>query len=128
MFRLKIRCVIKKIQKCLSPDLLKPEYLAIKNRHPLEGHCYVAAEAVYHLLGGKKKGLTAVVAKLPKGGTHWWIKTNNGIIDPTKEQFGKERIPYELGKPTGFLTRLPSKRCKIVLERYRKNERLYRNH
>lgn len=83
---------------------------------------------MYHLLGGKKAGLTPVVAKLPEGGTHWWLKKSDGtIIDPTKAQFRKERIPYELGKPTGFLTGLPSKRCKIVIERYRKIKEQKRN-
>lgn len=126
---LSVERVVRNVQKCLTSDLLKPEYLAIKNRHRLEGHCYVAAEVVYHLLGGKKAGLTAVVARLPEGGTHWWVKTADGtIIDPTKEQFREERIPYELGKPTGFLTRLPSKRTKIVIGRYRKHERLHRNY
>jgi hypothetical protein len=77
---------------------------------------------LYHLLGGKKAGYTPVVAKLDEGGTHWWIKDSNGkILDVTAAQFGNERIPYEKGKSTGFLTKHPSKRSLIVIERIMKN-------
>jgi len=41
---------IKKIQAALTPDLLKAQYRG--SDIPYYGHCYVAAEALYHLLGG----------------------------------------------------------------------------
>ena len=90
-------------------------------------HCYASAEALYHLLGGKSAGYVACVASFEENNekfTHWWIKNNqNEIIDPTAEQFtsiGKEP-PYSLGKNAGFLTKNPSKRAQIIIQRVFEN-------
>lgn len=81
------------------------------------GHCYVAAEAYFHLMGGKEAGMVAHVISMD-GWTHWYVKDSRGDIhDVTREQFGGERPPYELGRPTGFLTSSPSKRAKILMGR-----------
>lgn len=99
-----------KILKNLSPDLLKKGY---EGSHPLSGHCYVASEAYYHLSGEK---LTPHTVK-HEGVTHWYLIDKNGeIIDLTKEQF--ETSPdYTKGRGRGFLTKRPSKRALILMER-----------
>lgn len=92
--------------------------------HPTEGHCAIAAEAAYHLLGGKKASWVGVV--LPKhvlgDNTHWWVENivTGDRVDPTAEQFGGDPIPYYKGKRCGFMCPVkgqPSKRAKIVIEK-----------
>jgi hypothetical protein len=111
---------IRKIQKALSPDLLRPAYQDRAKRHPVAGHCYSASEALFHFLGGKPAGLVAFVARDHEGGTHWWLKDKDGnILDPTKAQytaFGRQP-PYATGRAVGFLTKKPSRRAQIVMQR-----------
>lgn len=83
------------------------------NAHPLAGLCYVLAEAFVHMHPQFK--LTPQVAR-HRGRTHWWLKTEDGkIVDLTSEQFDKP-FPYHLGKGCGFLTKLPSKRARAIME------------
>ena len=77
---MKSKVLIRKIQRALSSDLLSRAYREKSGVHPQAGHCYVAAEALYHALGGKKTGLTAQVARDPQGGTHWWLRDARGRI------------------------------------------------
>ncbi len=115
-----IKSLIARIQAALTPDLLSKTYQSCANDHPVAGHCYIAAEALFHALGGKAAGLTAQVAKDPTGGTHWWLKDAKGARwDPTQEQytdFGLEP-PYAEGRNVGFLTRKPSRRARLILSR-----------
>jgi hypothetical protein len=84
--------LVSHIQACLTPDLLKPDQRSkLTGIHPTEGHCAVAAEAAYHLLGGKTAGWVPVV--LPRvvlgDNTHWWIdlglwSLNNAEPSPTR--------------------------------------------
>ena len=114
--------ICKRIQKLLTPDLLKQPYKWMVESgmaHPLTGYCYIASEAIYHILGGQKVGLTPCCIK-HKGINHWYLKRNNKIIDPTAEQFNDD-VPYHLGRGRGFLTKQPSKRAQIIIKRY-KNE------
>lgn len=94
----------------------KKEYQGSKNR--FKGHCYVGAEALYHLLGGKKAGWTPF--RMPwEGDMHWWIQHNTGtVLDPTAEQF-KKTPDYTKGRGGGFLTKDPSDRAKKVMGRAR---------
>lgn len=101
-----------RIVKALTPDLLKPQY---KGNHPLAGHCYVASEAYYHLRGGKAAGLHVVNMK-HEGVSHWWVVDNGRIVDITAEQFSTP-VSYENGRRSGFLTKNPSKRAQIVMNR-----------
>lgn len=55
------------------------------------------------------------------GGTHWWLKNkaSGKVLDVTSAQFthfGKTP-PYANGRPVGFLTKLPSKRAVVIIER-----------
>jgi len=112
----------KSIQAALDDSLLSSSE---KKRRAIEGyvshvdgHCYVAAEVAYHVLG--KPWQPKVISKKVIGSTtHWYLfnTQTNEIFDPTEEQFGDSVIPYHQGKSCGFLTTQPSKRAKIVLER-----------
>ena len=104
---------VEAIRAALSDDLRHPCY---RGGHPTRGHCYVASEAVYHLLGGKPAGLKAMFVR-HEGSPHWFLVDSNGIVlDPTADQF--ETIPpYHEAKGIGFLTKEPSKRCRKVLDR-----------
>jgi len=118
--------LVKKIHLVLSDDLLTPKWKKIiskEDNHPTAGHCYASSEALYHLLGGKKEGFKPILGKTEDGLTHWWILDNNDkIIDPTAEQFFyKQQIPpYNNGKGNGFLTKQPSKRAQIIIDRINK--------
>ena len=100
------------IIESLTPDLLKPQF---RGTHPLAGHCYVASETYYHLKGGKAAGLHAVNMK-HEGVSHWWIEEGDQIVDLTAAQFPTP-VPYSLGRRRGFLTKKPSKRAQIVIDR-----------
>lgn len=102
-------------------EFLSKEQRKLKtSENPVEGHCYLASETLYYLLGGKERGLVPYVLpkKVLKNNTHWWIyhKESNTILDPTAEQFGDEPIPYHLGVACGFMSH-PSKRCRKLIER-----------
>lgn len=115
-----IQALIRKVQKSLTPDLLQGRWQEQTN--PLEGHCYVAAEALWHLLGCSEwKPMVASYKDEQGKATHWWLvhRTKGTIADPTKEQYFPDQPPYHLGKGSGFLTRLPSRRASIVLDRVR---------
>lgn len=86
----------------------------VNKNHPLFEKCYIVAEALYHLMGGKKSGLKPVRATY-KNMSHWWLETKDGkVIDLTSGQFTKP-FPYKLGKGCGFLTKKMSKRTKEFL-------------
>lgn len=100
----------------LTAELLREPYRSrvAAGAHPLTGHCYVASEALYSLLGGKAAGYTPMCVQ-HEGGPHWWLRGPSGeVIDPTAAQFSSP-VPYELGKAKGFLTRKPSRRACTVI-------------
>lgn len=104
----------RKVRAALTDDLRKPEYRG--HECPTAGHCYVASEAMYHLLGGKAAGYTPEQVN-HEGSSHWYLRGPKGeVIDPTADQF-KSPPPYDQGRGRGFLTREPSKRAKTVIER-----------
>ena len=102
-----------RIKENLTDDLLKKEYLDIEERNKYLGHCYVASECYYHL---SSKKLSVHYIK-HEGSTHWFLKDqNNEVIDLTYEQFEKP-VPYHNAKRGFFLTKSPSKRTKILIDR-----------
>lgn len=113
--------LLTQVQRALTPDLLKPAFRAVWSpENPLYGHCYVAAEALFHLLGGKASGYVPHAARDGHGIVHWWLETADGrILDPTAAQYLSigEQPPYAHGRGKGFLTRAPSKRAQRVMER-----------
>jgi hypothetical protein len=105
----------------LTSDLLAPEwarqYRADVSEQPLRGHCYVASESFYHLMGASASGLRVFRCRLPDGGTHWWLATGDGaIVDLTAVQF-LEAPRYECGVRTHFLSKRPSRRARTVMMR-----------
>lgn len=111
--------LIAKIKRTLTFELLRPEHRKQRsNEHPLAGHCYVASEALFHMMGGKDIGLKPMCSRMGNA-THWWLDWNGLPFDPTAEQFEREELMqfYAQGKGKGFLTSYPSLRAKIVIGR-----------
>jgi hypothetical protein len=106
---------------CLSDDLLSSKYRKLKaenpNVHPTFGHCYVASEATYYLIGGRETGDWSPQHTNINGCSHWFLKHQSSgfIFDPTVEQFGT--IDYSGSRGIGFLTKLPSKRARELIRR-----------
>lgn len=102
--------VFRAIKKELTDDLLKPGYT---------GHCYVASEAYYHIVG-KEEGFKPYQMKV-NGTSHWWLRRGSEIIDLTKEQF-PDCVNYwhENARQRAFLTKYPSKRAQILINRVMK--------
>lgn len=115
-----------------NPDVLPREWAEANHasRVPSRGFCFVAANAVYHLLGGKAAGLTPMFAKyddeeMGEGASHWWLRDLDGAyLDPTADQYtayGKFP-PYENGKGAGFNRPLhvPTKAGALIMEQAKK--------
>ena len=90
----------------------------------MTGHCAVATESAYHLLGGKPAGWTPMNLH-HEGSSHWFLRHADGrILDITASQF-KTAVPYTKGRGCGFQTplkdarglQLPSKRAQVVIDR-----------
>lgn len=81
------------------------------------GNCYVATEALYHILGGVHSPWRPQVMRF-KGNTHWFLKHKETcqVLDPSRLQFeGEEQPDYSQGRGCGFLTRQPSKRARSLI-------------
>jgi hypothetical protein len=89
----------------LLKDLLNPNFT---------GHCYVASEVLYHLLGGKEAGLKPMNMRVD-GVSHWFLKWGDVILDPTVDQF-KVVPDYRSARGRGFLTKEPSRRAQAILD------------
>jgi len=114
-YKQKYNYEIKSILDNLSSDLLKKEYRG--NSNPLWGHCYIATETLFHILNDEDKHNTKAMTLKVNGITHWVLKFKTGeIIDITKNQFNFS-LDYNEGRCRSFLTKEPSKRTKILLNR-----------
>jgi hypothetical protein len=122
--------LIVKIKSVLTPDLLKGIWKK-ESDNPMAGHCYIATEALYWLLGGPYSEWKPYVLShktwpdgLDEGETHWFLKNKNReILDPTKEQFEGCEIEYDKGTPNGMMN-YPvggSKRAKEIIRRINDN-------
>ena len=107
------------IQKSLSPELLKSEYRGSDNNNLLFGHCYVATETLYHLMNSD--AVKPCCGRDSNGVVHWWLqyRKSGKRIDPTADQYYSvgEIPPYKFGRGSGFLTKEPSKRSRVVMNR-----------
>jgi len=142
---LKLENILSAIRKSLSPDLLSHKWAVVVHNQsqpdPVAGHCAIATEALYDILGGVRAGYTPVVCsyfyddqdkrqfgKAPDDDsqmTHWWLqgpcrqgmRGQGDIIDPTVRQY-KGPFPYQHGKPTGFMSPTPpSRRARTLIQR-----------
>ena len=83
---------------------------------PVAGHCYVASEALYHLLGGAAAGFTVHFIR-HEGAPHWFLRDPAGqVLDLTAAQFDTP-VPYHQAKRKGFLTKRPSARAGDLAQR-----------
>ena len=108
------RALSRALTASLSADLLTPEWRR-RATNPLSGHCYVASEAAWHLLGGPESGWTPMVTRIGDI-THWWLTKGPKVLDITAGQFAEE-VDYSKGRGCGFLTRAPSKRAAELIRR-----------
>jgi hypothetical protein len=83
----------------------------------MTGHCYVASEALYHLLGGPRGGWTPMFVR-HEGESHWFLRDRQTgrVLDPTADPF-KGAPDYTKARGKGFLTRGPSQRARVVIKR-----------
>lgn len=86
----------------LTDDMRKRRYRG--DPHPTRGFCYVASEALAHLLGAPKTGWQMRWIH-HEGDTHHFLqhKATGTVLDPTWDQF-KEPVNYSEGTPAGPLT------------------------
>lgn len=131
---LTINDIIEALRANLSADLLSSQWRRIVSGedHPVAGHCAIASEALYDLLGGAAAGYTPYVCghnaqsahALDAGETHWWLRGPSGgkrgageIFDVTVAQFDGP-FPYHAGKPAGFMSpQPPSLRARRLIAR-----------
>ena len=101
----------------------RPGRKSLPKKKKRRGNCYVTAEALFHLLGGKAAGYTPHTVR-HEGTVHWYLRLEKksisgfywgAVIDPTATQF-KTPPPYHLGRGRGFLTKNPSKRASAMME------------
>ncbi len=114
--------LVKLILGCLSPDLLKPCYREENKNNSTFGHCYVASEVLFHMLESEMPNrFSPWIGKDDDGVNHWWLVSNKDgvIVDPTVDQYVSQGKlpPYERGRKFSFLTKKPSKRARVVMER-----------
>lgn len=112
------------VRASLTPDLLKPEYRERNKDNPFYGHCYVASEALFHLLNQHgDRDWHPVRARDNEGTVHWWLENKDGwILDPTEDQYPDDAAaPHDHGRRAGFLTKQPSKRAQVVIDRVNKS-------
>ena len=106
--------LIQCVRDNLSADLLYPEQLARIRLTPTAGHAYVASEALWHLTARRLH----VFHVKHENASHWYLaEPRTGIIwDATADQY-LTVPPYRDGRRAAFLTRHPSRRALILIQR-----------
>ena len=107
----------RRVTALLTPDLLKRAFRPDPTC-PVRGHCYVAAEALWYLLGAGASPFRPKCAPF-EGTMHWWLEGLGVVVDPTAAQLGAhaQRV-YDKGRGCGFMTNYPSRRTQVLLRRY----------
>ena len=101
-----------------STDLINGKYRHLdRTVFPLNGLCYVLAEALWHLYPGR---FTIWRIDWEGGGTHWFLTdTDNTVIDLLSYNgtpFCTDE-EYDTARGAAFLPQTPSKRAKVLAER-----------
>lgn len=122
---MRLYTALMRVRKNLTDDLLLPKFRKKKRISNTAGHCYVATEALYDLLSPNQQEEFKPHYVKVNGVTHWFLmgeKKGNvtTILDPTFDQF-KKLPDYTKAKRAGFLTKTPSKRTIILLNRISEN-------
>lgn len=82
----------------------------------MRGNCYVASEALYHILGGKRSIWRPQVMRTSRTETHWFLRSSLGtVLDPSRRQFRDKLPDYDKARPCPFLTRRPSRRARALM-------------
>lgn len=102
------------VRASLSDELRRPQYQGLD---PIAGHCAVASEALYHLLGGKEAGWVPKQVR-HEGDSHWFLihRGSGCLVDATADQFCVP-VSYEEARGRGFQTKQPSKRAQVLIDR-----------
>ncbi len=108
------------VRDSLSPDLRRAPYTGDEDDE-CRGYCYVASEAIWHLLGGKSSRYQPHRI-VHEGRPHWYLMSDTDVIDVTACQF-RSRVPYRDGKRRAFITRRPSRRARLLMTRARARAR-----
>ena len=89
----------REVQAVLREDdgsLSNPRYAGGPGR--FDGYGYVAAEAYFHLAGGREAGLRSMQL-LHRGTSRWWLEDAKGrVVDLALARGDKPDFPYERGK------------------------------
>ncbi|MDS0280286.1 hypothetical protein NDI85_21105 [Halomicroarcula sp. S1AR25-4] len=104
-----------------NPDIRKDEYDHYDD--PIEGACYVLAEAYFHAMGGDTDS-DLDVYRLDwgdvyddAGGAHWFLRRDDTIVDlslPTPAH--GDDVPWDVAQHRAFITGYtPSNRTQRVL-------------
>lgn len=115
--------IIAEMAPHLTLDLAPKNWQRLAKRfnvtEPAFGCCYPAAEVLYHLWGKYNGFKPATKRSSPRrGDLHWFLRHPDGrILDPTASQFGNDPFDYTGARGCGFLTKQPSKRAQILLNR-----------
>lgn len=117
-----MRQLIKAIRNNLGPHLVKP---ANRKHRPADavaswGNCYVACEALWHLVARDEGFVPAYLMLDAKESdtfcSHWiLIRADGTVLDPTVDQFP---APPDYSRPRrcGFLTKRPSYRASKLIK------------
>ena len=107
--------LVQAVRNGLSDELRRAPWKGTPNC--MAGHCYVASEALFHLMGGRNSGYVPHQLQ-HEGASHWFLKnpSTGDILDPTAEQF-EAPVPYNNARGKGFMTAKPSRRAQVVIDR-----------
>lgn len=97
-------------------SIIKSKYDTKDPKDRLDGLCYVASEAMYHLTGGKNTWKPSQMEH--EGVSHWFLvhKDTGTVFDLTESQF-QTPVPHDEARGRGFCTGEPSKRARVLIER-----------
>lgn len=107
-----VRTLVKRV---LTDELRQPQYRGKPN---YAGHCYVATEAAYYLLGAGETGWQPAFIR-HEDQPHWFLvnRLTGEVLDITWRQFNELPNYHDDGRGKGFLTNFPSRRAAIVIQR-----------
>lgn len=120
------RAYAEAVQRALKVEDLEPKYREKHERgcDAMTGHCFVATNAFWHIMGGPEGPYRPKHVKVGKE-SHWFLvdQRDGSIVDLTASQFGRARVPYERGRGIGMRARPggdlggPTERARVVLDR-----------
>ncbi len=90
----------KKLEDCLTPDLVTKKYREENQNNPMYGHCYHTTQAMFYLLDTDTLDIMSGIDW--RGDKHWWLRDRiTGYeVDMTVDQYYSidKQPPYDDGK------------------------------